>query len=212
MQNHYRNPADCAVQFGKTVDRGRGGGPLAFPFWYTFIPADTDSWAPGSAGTAVNLDGIGVPVGPGATVNHAVRMSDDYNFRLLWIKYTVYYWNPAGTYEWYNNEAGFFLEDGDYQTAIGTPLVNFIDSSVSFRAPDGRYLYGGMNLNAVVNLRGSLDPHPLEDLQGYDFGYGQLRTPYLLPRSGLVNFELTNTHPSKTLKVGGCLFGMKVRI
>jgi len=208
-----QNPVDYAVQFGKTVDKGRGGGPLAFPFWYNFIPDEEDNWdqVKGS-GTLQNLEGIGVPVAPGTTVNHAVRMDSDYNFRLLWIKYTVYYWNPAGLYEWYNNEAGFFLYQFDYQHAIGTPLVNFLDVSVTAKGPDGRYLYGGMNLNAVTNNRGSLDPHPVENLQGYDFGYGQLRTPYLLPRSGLVNFEITNTHPTKTLKVGGCIFGMKVRI
>jgi hypothetical protein len=53
---------------------------------------------------------------------------------------------------------------------------------------------------------------PLDVLQGSDFANGQVRTPVLLPREGQVILDITNTHPTYTLVVGGALFGMKVRV
>lgn len=128
------------------------------------------------------------------------------------MKFSAYY-DLNGTYLWYEPHTGWFQEQFDYNFAIGTPLIDFIDMSVSFHGPDGRILYGGQSMvftdGGVVN--GKI-PLPINSVQGYDFGWGQLRTPYFLPSDAVIQFEITNRHTLKNLVVGGLIHGLKVRL
>lgn len=206
------NPVDRAVRLGQSVDMGLGP-QKAFPFIYSFVDSVDDTWDT-NKGTD-NLDSIGPLVAAGGTIDHPVRLRHDYNFKLLWIKYSAYWYDSQnGIYVWYEPIVGWsgLLEQGDFQTVIGTPLVQSLQISVSAHGPDGRYLYGGQNLENPVNNRGPLLPIQPTTIQGYDFGYGQIRTEYLLPKSAILNFRITNTHSIKALRVAGLIYGMKIRV
>lgn len=210
------NSINRAVRFRESVDRGIGPNK-AFPFLYNFVNRRDDQWVPQDplSDRVANLVGCApVALTPGQTSQYSIQLDPDYNFMLLWFKYTVYaiYGELPTTYIWYEPEGGWFQEQGDYESMIGTPLYRFISVSVNFRS-DSRYLYGGQNLDfATGRGNASLVPLPVTVLQGYDFGYGQITTPYLLPKDGAILFEFTNNHTIKTLYVGGCAYGMKVRI
>jgi hypothetical protein len=202
-----------AVKFGRAADAGLGVNK-AFPYIYNFVNREDDEWeANKGEGTAGNLTGIGPLVPSGQTVQHVIRLDPDFNFKLLWFKYTTYWHDAANSlYFWYDPVAGWFLEPtGNTQAHIGTPLTRYIRISVSFR-PDSRYLYGGQNLDILTNGQGGLVPINIQSVQGYDFGYGQVRAPYWLPNWGYIVFEITNTHTIKDIVVGGIAFGMKVRV
>ena len=209
------NSSQFAIRFGESVDKGLEP-QQAFPFIYTFVPTDKDTWEIDRLTN--NLSGIGPAIPPGVTLLHQVRLDADCNFLMLWIKYTVYWLDPrTGTYVWYEPVTGYggqwFLDPGDYQTVIGTPLTNSILASVWMQGPDSRTLYGGQATTMLAaNAYVGKVPVPLSTLQGYDFGYGQVRTPYFLPANGMMMFELTNTHTIKTLVVGAIIYGLKVRI
>lgn len=209
MKQYVNNP-DRAIKFGTSVDHGIGPSKT-FPFFYGFVPRRADTWIPGAA-LAANLTGIGPTVPFGGTIQHQINLDDDYNFLMLGIKYTAYFADTvAGQYEWYDDPAGWDFPMYDYQTAYGTPLVNFLNISVSV-VHNSRYLYGGHNLDAASGRAGGLVPLSPEVLQGYEYGIGSLRTRYFLPKSGILLFEITNTHASKNLVVGGAVYGLKVRI
>jgi len=206
------NSSAYAIRFGEGVDKGLEA-QKAFPFIYTFIPSAQDTWEIDKA--RANLTGIGPVIPAGQTILKQVKLDADYNFLLLWIKLTCYYLDAGtGSYLWYEPVANWFGEQGDYQAAIGTPLINSIRSAVWMEAPDSRILYGGMPTTQIPSgpVYGSKIPLPMSVLQGYDFGYGQLRTPYFLPSSGMMVFQLTNTHAIKTLTVGAAIYGLKVRL
>lgn len=204
-----RNYPDRAVKFGEAVDMGLGA-QKAYPFIYSFVNVEDDEWQPGQTGLT-NLIGMGPAIPAGGTVRHFIRLNPDFNYKLLWLKYSVYYWDEQnGIYVWYEPIGGWFQEQGDYQTMIGTPLVNSIKVSLSAQAPSTRYIYGGAATDALRAT--ALLPLDLECVQGYDYGYAQLHTPHLLPREGQLLLEITNTHTIKTLLVTGLLHGMKVRI
>lgn len=118
-------------------------------------------------------------------------------------------WNK---YIWYEEPTGWFLEQGDYQTAIGTPLTKYIDVSVWFGSPQNIYLYGGINQDRNINNHDDVIPVPVRGVQGYDFGFSQLYTDFLLPREGIVFFDLINNHPTKDLVVGCTARGLKIRV
>lgn len=118
-------------------------------------------------------------------------------------------WNK---FQWYEEPTGFFLEQGDYQTAIGDSLLRYITVSVWFATPQGVYLYGGMNFDKAINSHGATIPVNPTSVQGYDFGFGQLYTDFLLPREGIVFFDLTNNHPTYDLVVGCTASGLKIRV
>ncbi len=118
-------------------------------------------------------------------------------------------WNK---YMWHEEPAGFFLEQGDYQTTIGTPLSRFIKVSVWMATPQNIYLYGGINLDAQINAHADVIPVNVRAVQGYDFGFGQLFTDFLLPREGVVFFDILNEHPIKDLVVGCTARGLKIRV
>ena len=92
---------------------------------------------------------------------------------------------------------------------IGTPLHHFFQVSIIYQH-DSRYLYGGVS-NEFTSAAG-VAPLPVDVLQGADYGYGQLKTSHLLPKSGIILLEITNNHATKTLVVGGCVHGLKVRL
>lgn len=208
------NSPEYAVQFGKGVDMGLEE-QKAFPYIYTMVPAEEDKWEIDKGRD--NLSGIGPTVAAGASLRYPVRTRQDYPFLLLWMKFSVYYYDAQnGVYLWYDPvtlPANWFLEPFDYNAAIGTPLINYIDLSVWFEGPDGRYLYGGMSLNQIdQGVVDGMIPLPLDSVQGYDYGYGQLRTPYLLPTEAVIMFNIVNRHTIKNLTVGAAIYGLKVRI
>ena len=178
----------------------------AYPFIYAFLNSDEDTANDG-------FGSLGVTVPVGRTIRHPISLDPDYNFRLLWAKYSVYHElaSPAGQQIWYENIAGWGLEFWDYQTDIGTPLTRFIDLTLTVNN-DAEQLYGGFNTEASVNLGGALLPIRMKAIQGYDYGMGQLRTPYLIPKDSSVTVEMTNTHPDKELVVNGMLYGVKIRM
>jgi len=201
------NNFNRSVRFGEAVDQGLGENQV-FPFWYNFINREDDSYIDGTSGILASL---GPTIASGAQAVQIVKLQADYPYKLISIRYNAYY-NNAGTVEWYNNEAGFFLEQGDYQSSIGTPLHRYIAVSVIAKGSDGRYLYGGTNLNMAVTGGGPELRIPPSCIQGYDNGPGFLNTEYLLPADGAIELRISNNHPSKTLVVTGETFGYKVRI
>lgn len=118
-------------------------------------------------------------------------------------------WNK---YMWYEEPPGFFLEQGDYQTAIGTPLHHYLKVSVWFATPQNVYLYGGINMDRQINNHDDVIPIRVNSVQGYDFGFGQLFSDFLLPRQGIVFFDFINTHSVKDLVVGCTARGLKIRV
>jgi hypothetical protein len=205
----HDNMPEYAIRFGEGVDMGLEK-QRAFPFIYTMVPREEDNWERDKARN--NLAGFGPAIPPLTTILHPVKLQQDLPFLLLWMKFSVLY-DSMGTYLWYEPHAGWFQEQFDYNAAIGTPLTDSIDLSVSFQGPDGRYLYGGQSLMFTdANVVNWKIPVPLDNLQGYDFGCGQLRTPYFLPTDALIMFEITNRHTIKTLVLGAAIYGLKVRI
>lgn len=215
MPHVLANSADYSVKFGKSIDRGLEG-QKAFPFIYTFINSTDDPWKPVAAGTQPSLACIGPAIGPGATVQWPVRLDPDHNYKLISIKYTVYYWDTRDLwYRWNDLDDTGQLElgncDVDEEHNYSTKLSRFIRITLSFQGSGSRIIYGGMDPNSIVSGTGRF-PLTLEVMQGYDYGYAQVRTPYLLPREGVMIFDITNTHDVKTLTVGAAIYGLKVRI
>lgn len=204
------NNPNYAVKFGQSVDRGLGPSK-AYPFFYNFVPRRDDTWTAGNTTPANANVGIGPTVNAGTTVSHVIQLDPDFNFKLLWFKYTAYYYDSVNlNWEWYNDEAGFSLNVFDMSQGqwVGTPLYHFLRVTVTVQ-PNARYLYGG--LYTAPNYNGEI-PLDVELLQGYDYGYGQVRTPMLLPKEGQIVFKITNNHATKNMIVGGAAFGLKVRI
>jgi len=208
---------DRTVRLGRSVDMGFGPNK-AFPFVYNFVNKGDDNWRPGLGVVANLVNGMGVIVPAQAgvlnsgvsPVQHVVRLDPDYNFKMLGIKYTVYYVDfRLNVYDWYDDPVGYYYESTDNQTQYGTPLWHYIRASVSFIG-DSRYLYGDTVFNPATGPMKL--PLPTDVLQGYDVCPVTLRVPYLLPSNGIILFELTNTHPTKDLKVGAGIFGMKIRL
>lgn len=206
------NSPNNAVRFGESVGMAFEE-QQAFPYFYNFVNSVDDQWeSQHLASAAGNIAHIGPAVAPLQTVDHPIRLDPDFNFKLLWLKYTAYTLPTIAVaeYRWYVQPVGWFLEQGDFQMAIGTPLIDFLAVSLFFTGPDGRYLYGGHNTDPLINA--SLVPLPITAVQGYDYGIGQLETPYLLPKNGIVMVRITNIHPTFTIYVGGALYGMKVTV
>lgn len=203
------NSSGHAVTFRTTADKGIGPNK-AYPFIYSFVNKEVDGWDTAKGTLAGNMTGLGVNVPALSNAQHVILLDQNCNFKLLSIRYCAYYINAvAGTYEWFDNEAGWRYEYADGEP-VGTPLVHFIRASVSI-PHNSRYLYGGMN-PAPTAANFGLMRIPLDAIQGQESGIGQVRIEYLLPQSGQVLFEFQNTHRTKDLIVAGCMYGMKVRI
>jgi hypothetical protein len=99
----------------------------------------------------------------------------------------------------------------DYQAAVGNAYLRDLDVSVSFSSPQNQYLYGGSNLDPIQNGATATFPLPVHTIQGYDYGWGHIITPMLLPREGSIRLDLHN-RSSEDLIVSGCIGGLKVRL
>jgi hypothetical protein len=199
---------DFAVKFGRHPDMGLEG-QQAFPFIYTFVNHNDD---PGDPPT---LACIGPLVQAGKTITHNVLLDPDYNFKLLWIRYTTYLYSES-TASWYANvpTAPGAVQDGmdPDMNWLGDPLLRYIKMTLSFQGSGSTVLYGGLNTQALVSGSGkSRIPVPLDIMQGYDYGALAVRTPYLLPRQGHMVFEITNSS-DYDLYVGAAIYGMKIRL
>ena len=110
---------DFAAKFGRHPDMGMEG-QKSFPFIYTLINRQNSQWRPQTdvalatqAGAVANIvNGIGPLVPANSKINFNVMLDPNYIFKLLSIKYCVYYAyeippNGApghfGDYEWYEN-------------------------------------------------------------------------------------------------------------
>lgn len=205
------NNPNYALQTGQSVDKGRGPN-VAYNFIYPFVRRQDDDWIPDQGGTA-NLAGMGIIIPAGLSGEIAINMNYDYNFKLKWFKYSCYYYDSENSqYLWYEPIAGWQYEYGDYQTAIGTPLINSIRVSVILVGSQQRVLYGGQNIDGYQNVNWNKLPVDCSILQGYDYGIGQLYTPYLLAKGGTILFKFQNTHTVKNLLVTGMAYGVKVRL
>jgi hypothetical protein len=211
MQPHIQQTEDYAVKFGRDPSLGLEG-QRAFPFMYTFVNHSDDKWIPGQ-GSLANLDSIGpvVPAGSKRQVN--VLLDADYNFKLLAIRYSVYaYDGETGIYYWKNVPpynfipiSGGMADEVDW---MGDDLVKYVGVTLSFQGSGSNILYGGPNVGA---LGGQRVPLPLDVIQGFEYGFLTTRTPYLLPRQGIMVFELTNKF-SDDVVVAAAIYGMKIRI
>lgn len=205
------NNPNYSVELGKSIDQGRGPNKT-YSFFYPFINKADDTWTPGNAGLA-NLAGMGITVAAGLGAELAINLSHDYNFKLKWFKYSAYYWDSQNSqYLWYEPIANWEYDPGDYQTAIGTPLINSIRVSVSIIGSMGTVLYGGLNLDRQVNVNWHRLPVDCSVLQGYEYGIGQLYTPYLISKSGQILLKFQNTHAVKDLLITGVAYGTKIRL
>jgi hypothetical protein len=205
------NSQNFSVRFGESVDKGLEK-QKAFPFVYSFVNSDDDTWEQDKGTPAGNLSGLALLVPANDHRSVPIRLDPDCTFKLLWTKYSTYVID-RGVYTWYNAPvAGWFLEQPNPEMNAATPWTNSIAVSLSVPSNQGVYVYGGANTDPVRNPNRSTMPLALVAMQGADFGFGQLRTPYLLPRAGTVIVEITNVHPTQDIYVAGILYGMKVRV
>ena len=197
----YNSP----IKIGHSVDGGMGFNKT-FPFIFNFISKDDDTWDVNKGAAS-----MGVTVPAQGRVKHVIHTSEDYNFKLLFLHYTVYYYDSrAGTYSAWEIDPGVQYIYGD--TALGDPYTAYIKVAVAFQ-PDSETLMGHPPFTTVTP--GVVDdcvPVPIEVIQDDRSGIGMVRTPYILPRNGNIMFDIFNRHPTKDLIVGGCAQGIKIRL
>lgn len=211
------NNSNRAVQFGKSVERGREGGSTAFPFMYTFVPRPDDQWVPKATATPLtlqnNLNDIGPVIAAGASAQVGVTLDADHPFKLLYIKYTAYklYTRQMAQniFMWHFGGAGF-SHDGYTPIDLSDSLFNEIRINVGV-VHDSQYLYGTTNSFQQNNSIRPVDPVKVTAIQGNEWGWGQLRSPCLLPANGALRFEIYNDS-SYDVVVGAMIYGMKVRL
>jgi hypothetical protein len=204
------NSKQFAVQFGKSVDRGREGGCTAFPFMYTFVNRDQDRWdqvkVPGSL---LDLADIGPIIPAGGTAQITVILDADHFYKLLYIKYVAWWAVEGGKLFSQYNVLGYGL-DTVSGNALYDPILQRVKVNVLV-GHNGRYLYGNQNDWFSPTERRPVVPVTPNALQGAQDGWGQVRTPYLLPQNGSLRFELWNENTFSVV-VGAMIYGMKVRL
>jgi hypothetical protein len=208
---HIQKTEDYSVKFGRDPAMGLEG-QKAFPFIYTFVNHSDDQWEPGQAGLA-NLNNIGPVIPTGSTRQINVLLDADYNFKLLAIKYSVYAYQEdeqrGQVYYWMdaiqNPISGGMMEEVDWP---GDYLTKFVGVTLSFQGSGSNILYGGPDTGA---LGGQRVPLHLDVIQGFEYGFLTTRTPYLLPRQGVMVFEITNNKPVDVV-VAAAIYGMKIRV
>jgi len=210
---------DYSVKFGQDPSLGLEG-QKSFPFIFSLVNRNDDTWTPVTPGNQPSLANLGPLVPAASKLNHNVLLDPDYAFKLLSIRYGVNYWTPPthipGRYVWYENinsaaGAGGLSDGVDPDTdKVGTPLVRFMGISLSFQGAGSTTLYGGQDAGYLRN--GQRIPLPADTIQGYDYGVCTMRTPFLLPRQGVLTFEFTNSHATKDLYVAAAIYGVKVRL
>jgi hypothetical protein len=208
MQPHIQRTEDYAVKFGRDPSLGLEG-QKAFPFIYTLVNHSDDEWVPGASGLD-NLKNIGPVIPANSTRQVNVLLDADYNFKLLAIRYSVYaYDSRLASFYWYDAiqtliSAG--MQDGDDWP--GDTLWKYVGVTLSFQGSGSNILYGGPNVGA---LGGQRLPLPLDVIQGFEYGFQTVRTPYLLPRQGIMVFEFTNKKAVDVV-IAAAIYGMKIRI
>jgi hypothetical protein len=206
---------DYSIRFGESVDKGLEP-QKAFPFIYPFVQAADDRWEQDKGTMDGNMSGLALLIPKATTTGPGrrqipIRLDPDYAYKLLWTKYSAYFIHGS-VYEWYDQPANWFLEQEQPEMVGGTPLTKFLYVSLSVASSAGIYVYGGHNTDTIRHPNQSTMPISLSAMQGYDFGWAQLRSPYFVARSGLILIDMYNTSTDKDLYVAGLLYGMKVRI
>ncbi len=121
--------------------------------------------------------------------------------------------SPSGysVWDWINDAYSAGL-DPDMQK-VGEPLYGYLAVTLYMMSAGAKILYGGIEAGAGLPTSGTIVPLPMRPMQaGPDSGFLSARTPYLLPRSGTLIFEVTNNHPSISLYPNALIYGIKVRI
>lgn len=202
---------DFAVKFGRDPSLGLEG-QKAFPFIYSFINHNDDTWTPVAPPVIPSVSCIGPIVPANSKITHNVLLDPDYNFKFLNIKYTCYrrVTGAFNGYVWYKTSSAdnYGMDPGmNYE---GTTLYRYIGITLSVQGSgNSTILHGGPDTGPIY--AGKRIPLPLEAVQGYDYGFLAVRTPYLLPRQAVMSFEITNTS-TYDLTVGAAIYGMKIRI
>jgi len=93
-------------------------------------------------------------------------------------------------------------------SGTGDPLTRFISIDM-FYQPDDRFAMGGGQVGGI----GRTFPIPTELLHDeHDSGIAGIKTPYMVPAKGNIVLTIYNNHTTKSLIVGGCVFGWKIRL
>jgi len=207
MQPHIQRTEDFSVKFGRDPAMGLEG-QKAFPFIYTLVNHSDDPWVK-SAGGLANLNCLGPIIPTGASKQINVLLDADYNFKLLAIRYSVYAYDQGIGYYWYDTQqatiSGGMEDEVDWP---GDALWKYVGVTLSFQGSGSNILYGGTDTGA---LGGARVPLQLDTIQGFEYGFLVTRTPYLLPRQGVLVFEFTNNKRVDVV-VAAAIYGMKIRV
>lgn len=204
-----------ALETGNLPDGGVGE-QKAFPCIVPPVSRLNDRFE--SATTTAEFSAAWGPLVPANSVRrYAVILDNDYNYKLLWIKYLALYtdgnglrysYDPAGPYWGNSNLIAFINPYPSSAYPWADPLYRYIRVKLHIRSVGERCLYGDSRDPITKDQL----PLPVDCIQGNEYGIGQLRTPYLINREGTVEFEFTNTHTTKALTVHFAMYGMKVRV
>ena len=200
------NSLNRAVQFGKSVDRRREGGCIAFPFMYTFVNRFQDGFQPNAVPLTLanDLPDLGPVIPAGGSTEIVVTLDPDHFFKLLYIKYTAYK-KPSAVFEWDMSES-----DGFSPMEFPDTILQYVKINVSV-VHNSRYLYGTTNSFQQTGLVRPVLPVTVPAIQGNDYGWGQIRSDALLPANGALRFEIFN-ESAYDMVVGAMIYGMKVRL
>jgi hypothetical protein len=206
------NTPKFAVQFGKSVDKGFEGGVVAFPFLYTFVNPSNDTWdqVKNPASLQNNLIDVGPLIAANSNVQIVVTLDADHFFKLLDVRYTAYYMPPRTTrFSWHDETPGFFYDPVSC-IPISETILRHIRVNLSV-VHNGRYLYGNTNSYQQTAQILPVIPLNIDAIQGNEYGFGQVRTEYLLPANGALRFDVYNDNDFPVV-VGATIRGMKVRL
>jgi hypothetical protein len=199
---------DYSVKFGRDPRQGLYS-EKAIPFFYSLVNHNDVDWVPQpNPLIAPDISTYAVPCLPAAITPLYVRLDPDYNYKLIAIKYSVYYKDRTG-YAWYENSNAAAVYSPD--VLPGTPYSGYIYVSLSIQGSGSQTLFGGQNVQSINDGAANI-PLAISAMQGYEYGYQALRCEYLVPMQGIFSFEFTNKHPTKTLYVAAMMYGMKIRL
>lgn len=200
------NSPHRAVRVGETPFTW--GKQKQFPFMYTFLtPLNHKQPEPG------------IRVASNAHTTHHVRTDPDFAFKLLWVKYSAYWKDTSGAYAVYrafDESKVVSILPGDPAATAGDQLTNHLFVTLQMLSSGARTIVGSKNLQPWRNdtdalLENGMVPMCAGAGQGYMYGYGEVRTPYLCPKDGVMQFRLTNDF-TEDLYVNAAIFGLKLRV
>lgn len=206
-----------AAAFGNTADKGMRGTPIAFPFIYNLINSSQDLWEQVKNPALLdNLTGIGPVVPAGGHVVVPVLLDADYNFKLLYIRYTVHklFSSPNGPiFVWHEPFTGVF-DPADNWNEPHTELTRHVRVNVWFQT-NSQALYGAPWNTQTPPQPNSANRDPLPvvvaSLQGNEYAIEPARLPMLLPAAGAIMYDIYNDFDVDVV-VGATAHGMKVRL